>query len=186
MTIKPLNEQDQGAEGNRLRRLTPSSSCPRNVRSVRQMLAHPAARRHRIVHRPRGGWYHRVLYECPEPAIRDAAPRSRLFIYRATRDLMGVTGDTGAWLRNTMGALVLCGAPPERHWPYTDSVPDFDAEPPSFVYAIADNFEATQYFCHDAFSSDQRTSASSADKCQGLPRCRYTVDIWILRLCVCR
>ena len=86
----------------------------------------------------------------------DAAPRSRLFIYRATRDLMGVTGDTGAWLRNTMGALVLCGAPPERHWPYTDSVPDFDTEPPSFVYAIADNFEATQYFCHDPFGS-QRT-----------------------------
>ncbi|MCY3702804.1 MAG: hypothetical protein OXG16_09005 [Rhodospirillales bacterium] len=89
---------------------------------------------------------------------RNAAPRSRLFIYRATRDLVGVTGDTGAWLRHTMGAMVLCGAPPEKHWPYTDSVPDFDTEPPSFVYAVADNFEATQYFCHDAFSG-RRTSA---------------------------
>ena len=74
---------------------------------------------------------------------------SRLFVYKATRNLMQVTGDTGAWLRNTMGALALCGVPEERYWPYTDAVPDFDEEPPSFVYAVADNFEALWYFCHD-------------------------------------
>jgi C1A family cysteine protease len=74
---------------------------------------------------------------------------SRLFIYKATRDLMGVTGDTGAWLRNTMGALALCGVPPEKYWPYTDSDPAFDREPTSFVYAVADNYEALRYFCHD-------------------------------------
>jgi len=34
---------------------------------------------------------------------------SRLFIYKATRNLMKVTGDSGAWLRNVMGALTLCG-----------------------------------------------------------------------------
>lgn len=44
----------------------------------------------------------------------------RLFIYKTTRNLMGVTGDTGAWLRNTMGALALCGVPPEKYWPYSD------------------------------------------------------------------
>lgn len=27
--------------------------------------------------------------------------------------------------------------------------PDFDKEPPSFVYAVADNYEALKYFCHD-------------------------------------
>jgi C1A family cysteine protease len=32
---------------------------------------------------------------------------------------MRVTGDTGAWLRTTMGALTLCGVPPEKHWAYT-------------------------------------------------------------------
>ncbi len=74
---------------------------------------------------------------------------SRLFIYKTTRNLMGVTGDTGAWLRNTMGALVLCGVPPEKYWPYSDKKPDFDKEPPSFVYAVADNYEALKYFCHD-------------------------------------
>lgn len=74
---------------------------------------------------------------------------SRLFVYKTTRNLMQVTGDTGAWLRNTMGALVLCGIPPERYWPYTDKKPDFDVEPPAFVYAIADNYETLRYFCHD-------------------------------------
>jgi C1A family cysteine protease len=72
---------------------------------------------------------------------------SRLFVYKTTRNLMGVTGDTGAWLRNVMGALVLCGVPDEKYWPYL--VADFDKEPKSFVYAVADNFEALKYFCHD-------------------------------------
>lgn len=78
---------------------------------------------------------------------------SRRFVYKVTRNLMQVTGDTGAWLRNAMGALVLCGIPDEKYWPYTDADPDFDREPPSFVYAIADNFEALRFFCHDPSGS---------------------------------
>jgi C1A family cysteine protease len=77
---------------------------------------------------------------------------SRLFVYKATRNLMQQTGDTGAWLRNTMGALVLCGVPEEKYWPYTDQSPQFDREPSSFVYSIADDFEALKYFCHDPAS----------------------------------
>lgn len=74
---------------------------------------------------------------------------SRLFVYKTTRNLVGVEGDTGAWLRNTMGALVLCGVPAERYWEYTDASPDFDREPPPFIYAVADNYEALKYFAHD-------------------------------------
>ncbi|MBI5026381.1 MAG: cysteine protease, partial [Nitrospirae bacterium] len=37
---------------------------------------------------------------------------SRLFLYKATRNLLHWTGDTGAFLRSTMGALVLFGVPP--------------------------------------------------------------------------
>ena len=78
---------------------------------------------------------------------------SRLFLYKTTRNLMQVTGDTGAWLRNVMGALVLFGVPDEKYWPYTDKpgaeADGFDREPPAFVYAVADNYEATKYFCHD-------------------------------------
>jgi C1A family cysteine protease len=69
---------------------------------------------------------------------------SRLFIYKTTRDLMKVKGDTGAELRSTMGALVLFGAPPEEYWPY--DVARFDSEPPSFVYAFAQAFQAVKYF----------------------------------------
>lgn len=72
---------------------------------------------------------------------------SRLFLYKTTRNLLQVTGDTGAWLRNVMGALTLCGVPDEKYWPY--DVPAFDSEPPAFVYTVADNYEAVKYFCHD-------------------------------------
>jgi len=79
---------------------------------------------------------------------------SRLFVYKTTRNLMQVKGDTGAWLRSTMGALVLCGVPPERYWPYTDKTPAFDKEPPSFVYSLGDNYRAVQYFCHDPLGAN--------------------------------
>ncbi len=82
---------------------------------------------------------------------------SRLFIYKTTRNLLGVTGDTGAWLRNTIGALVLCGVPGERYWPYTDQDPDFDREPSAFVYAVADNYEAVRYFSHDPVGANIST-----------------------------
>jgi C1A family cysteine protease len=58
-----------------------------------------------------------------------------------------------------MGALVLCGVPDEKYWPYTDSDPDFDKEPPTFVYSVADNFEALWYFCHDPLAANVSGSA---------------------------
>jgi C1A family cysteine protease len=72
---------------------------------------------------------------------------SRLFLYKTTRNLMQVTGDAGGWLRCAMGALVLCGVPEEKYWPYNTD--NFDDEPGAFVYSIADNYEALKYFCHD-------------------------------------
>ena len=69
---------------------------------------------------------------------------SRLFIYKATRNLLGQTGDTGAYLRSTMEALVLFGAPPEQYWPY--DIASFDVEPTAFCYAFAANFQAIKYF----------------------------------------
>lgn len=78
---------------------------------------------------------------------------SRLFVYKTTRNLMGLSGDTGAWLRNTMGALALLGVPPEKYWPYTDG-PDFDNEPSAFVYSVADDFQATHYFNYDPVGSN--------------------------------
>ncbi len=68
---------------------------------------------------------------------------SRLFVYKATRNMLGWTGDTGAFIRTAMGALVLFGAPPEDYWPYV--IADFDKEPPAFCYAYAQNYQAIQY-----------------------------------------
>lgn len=80
---------------------------------------------------------------------------SRRFVYKTTRNLMRVKGDTGAYLRNTMGALVLFGVPHEQYFPYTDKKDKIDEEPPPFVYGIADNFEALEYFCHDPIGANK-------------------------------
>jgi C1A family cysteine protease len=77
---------------------------------------------------------------------------SRLFIYKTTRNLMGVTGDTGAFLRNTMGALAFFGLPPEKYCKYV--VADFEKEPSAFLYAIADHFAAVKYFCYDPIGAN--------------------------------
>jgi C1A family cysteine protease len=74
---------------------------------------------------------------------------SRLFLYKVTRNLMKMKGDTGASLRATMGAMVLFGVPPEEYWPYTDSQDGFDREPPAFCYAFAQNYQAIKYYRHD-------------------------------------
>src|SRR4030042_3061352 len=74
---------------------------------------------------------------------------SRLFLYKVTRNLMKMKGDTGAYLRTTMGAMVLFGVPPEEYWPYMDDEKDFDKEPSSFCYAFAQNYQTLKYFTHD-------------------------------------
>jgi C1A family cysteine protease len=74
---------------------------------------------------------------------------SRLFLYKTTRNLMRVDGDTGACLRTTMGAMVLFGVPPEEHWPYTQDRDRFDREPPAFCYAFAQSFQTVKYYRHD-------------------------------------
>jgi C1A family cysteine protease len=73
---------------------------------------------------------------------------SRLFLYKVTRNLLHMDGDTGAYLRTTMGAMTLFGLPPAEFWPY--DVEKFDEEPPAFCYAFAQNYQAIQYFRLDA------------------------------------
>ena len=69
---------------------------------------------------------------------------SRLFLYKATRNLLKWTGDTGAFLRSTMEAMVLFGVPPETYWPY--AVADFDKEPTAFLYSFAQSYQAISYY----------------------------------------
>jgi C1A family cysteine protease len=69
---------------------------------------------------------------------------SRLFLYKVTRNLLHLTGDTGAFLRTTMAAMTLFGVPPEEYYPY--DVARFDGEPPAFCYAFAQNYQAISYY----------------------------------------
>ena len=69
---------------------------------------------------------------------------SRLFLYKVTRNLMGVKGDDGATLRETMKAMVLFGVPPEKYWPY--AVRRFNEEPSAFCYSFAQSYQAVIYF----------------------------------------
>jgi len=69
---------------------------------------------------------------------------SRLFLYKATRNMLHWTGDTGAFLRSTMGAMALFGVPPEEYWPYI--IADYEKEPSAFCYAFAQNYQAINYY----------------------------------------
>jgi C1A family cysteine protease len=94
---------------------------------------------------------------------------SRLFLYKVTRNLLGLTGDTGAFIRTAMGALALFGAPPEEYWPYV--IADFDKEPSAFLYSFAQNYQAIQYYRLDPPGTDKNELLEriKADIVAGLP-----------------
>ncbi len=73
---------------------------------------------------------------------------SRLFLYYVTRRLLNWSGDTGAYLRTTMQAMVLFGVPPEEYYAYKPA--DLDKDPGAFVFAFAQNYQALQYYRYDA------------------------------------
>ncbi len=79
---------------------------------------------------------------------------SRLFLYKTTRNLMQETGDSGGFLRYTMGAMALFGLPPEEYWPYIEE--KFDEEPPAFCYSYAQNYQSIQYYRHDPSGTPPR------------------------------
>jgi C1A family cysteine protease len=69
---------------------------------------------------------------------------SRLFLYKVTRNLLNWTGDTGAFLRTTMGAMAVFGVPPEDYWRYV--IADYDVEPSAFCYSFAQSYQANRYY----------------------------------------
>lgn len=94
---------------------------------------------------------------------------SRLFLYKVTRNMLHWTGDTGAFLRTTMGALRLFGVPPEEYWPY--SIADFDKEPSAFCYAFAQNYQAISFYRLDppGTPKDALLKQIKTDLAGGLP-----------------
>jgi len=77
---------------------------------------------------------------------------SRIFLYKATRDLLGFKGDSGAYIRSTLGALALFGTCPEQYLPY--DISKFDEEPSNFCYEMAKNYQVTKRYRLDDGSSN--------------------------------
>lgn len=77
---------------------------------------------------------------------------SVMFLYKIERNLLGTTGDGGAFLRTGMQALRAFGVPPDTSWPYDPGL--LDVEPQPFHYAYAMNYKATHYFRLDDIGTD--------------------------------
>lgn len=94
---------------------------------------------------------------------------SRRFLYKVTRKLYGLQGDTGAYIRGTIKALKLFGVCPESYWPYeTDR---FDDEPPAFCYVFAQNYQAIHYFRIDTSGPEKLLLDLKNALAKGLPSC---------------
>lgn len=87
---------------------------------------------------------------------------SRLFLYKVTRNMLHSKGDTGAFLKSAIGALVLFGVPPEEFCPYDES--KFDVEPNAFCYAFAQNYRCISYFRHDPAGASTKDVLTSIKK----------------------
>jgi len=87
---------------------------------------------------------------------------SRLFIYKATRNLLHMTGDTGAYLRSVMKCLTMFGAPSEEFWPY--DVSKFEDEPSAFLYVMAQAYQALTYYRLDPWTENDSEKVLNAIK----------------------
>ena len=94
---------------------------------------------------------------------------SERFIYKATRNMLNWTGDTGAYIRSAMGALALFGVPPSSYFEYDESL--FDDEPPAFVYTYGQSFQALTYYRLDPLGSSGNQTLDQIKKqvCAGFP-----------------
>jgi len=77
-------------------------------------------------------------------AVGEYLDASRRFLYKVTRKLYRLDGDTGAYVRGTMKALRIFGVCPEEFWPYDTG--KYDEEPPAFCYAFAQAYQAVKYY----------------------------------------
>lgn len=89
-----------------------------------------------------------ALLEYMELAARgEATDLSEMFLYHATRWLLGWEGDTGAYIRTTMKAMRMIGIAPQSNWDYDPAF--LDRQPDNYVIAMARNYRGTAYFRHD-------------------------------------
>lgn len=76
---------------------------------------------------------------------------SRLFLYQNTLRLAGVSGDVGADLRTTLKAMIRCGIPPERLWPY--EIDRFAQQPDPLLFHYDQPYRELRYVRLDSLRS---------------------------------
>lgn len=69
---------------------------------------------------------------------------SRLFLYKTTRNLLGWTGDSGAYVRTAIKAARFFGVCPERYYDYDEA--RFNDEPTAFHYSLAAAYKSLVYY----------------------------------------
>lgn len=84
---------------------------------------------------------------------------SRLFLYKVTRNLMGLTGDSGASMRDTAKAIRLFGVCPEKVKPYK-TTSGWDTEPTAFMYAYALSYQPIDFYKVTGIDDIKQTLAS--------------------------
>jgi len=69
---------------------------------------------------------------------------SRIFLYKVTRNILHYTGDTGAFLRSTIGGHGHIRQSAGGILPYDTG--SYDEEPSAFCYAFGQNYKLIQYY----------------------------------------
>lgn len=83
---------------------------------------------------------------------------SKLFVYQATQQLLGLTGNNSVDLRSTLKSVVSFGIPHEQHWPYDLS--KVNDQPAAFLYAVSDRYRSVRYFRLDGRNRTGRDTLS--------------------------
>ncbi|NIL97527.1 MAG: cysteine protease [Planctomycetales bacterium] len=73
---------------------------------------------------------------------------SRLFLYKTTRNLLGLSGNVPVSLRSCLKAMRSCGIPPERLWAYDEE--KLDVQPDAYLFSFADQYRDFCYVRLDA------------------------------------
>lgn len=98
---------------------------------------------------------------CENIAHAQFIPTSRLFTYYTTRHFLEhVSGDAGATIRATLGALALYGTPPEAEWPY--DIAQYETVPDAHLYALAQNYKGLAYCRLDIGGSSEQIAQDFA------------------------
>jgi C1A family cysteine protease len=98
---------------------------------------------------------------------------SRLFLHQNALRLAGHApgSDAGIDLRTTLEALIRCGAPPERYWPY--QAPQQAAVPDAFLYSFTERYRSIRYLRLDDRKASGRQTLDLVRRflAAGFPAC---------------